>query len=149
MLRKTLDKAAEEYAYNNWEDNDYHTGASEGLPFDAIGHTANCFKAGAQWMAGQGVIKEAVIGMATKDIDLNVSQRTLDALGLGPGDKVIVQIRKKMKPYVKIDRKVLFEICDAILEADGSFLYSEDEFPYYMRWGKKFYKKVQNIRHNS
>lgn len=50
-LPDSIDEAAEEYAYNNWEDNDYHTGASEGLPFDAIGHTANCFKAGAEWMA--------------------------------------------------------------------------------------------------
>lgn len=49
-LPSNLDEAAEEYAYNNWEDNDYHTGASEGLPFDAIGHTEKCFKAGAEWM---------------------------------------------------------------------------------------------------
>lgn len=46
-LPSNLDEAAEDYAYNNWEDNDYHTGASEGLPFDAIGHTEKCFKAGA------------------------------------------------------------------------------------------------------
>lgn len=52
-LPSNLDEAAEEYAYNNWEDNDYHTGASEGLPFDAIGHTEKCFKAGAEWMARQ------------------------------------------------------------------------------------------------
>lgn len=52
-LPSNLDKAAEEYAYNNWEDNDYHTGASEGLPFDAIGHAEKCFRAGAEWMAGQ------------------------------------------------------------------------------------------------
>lgn len=53
-----LDEAAEEYAYNNWEDNDYHTGASEGLPFDAIGHTEKCFKAGTEWMARQGDTRE-------------------------------------------------------------------------------------------
>lgn len=55
-----LDEAAEEYAYNNWEDNDYHTGASEGLPFDAIGHTEKCFKAGAEWMIGifMAILKE-------------------------------------------------------------------------------------------
>lgn len=94
-LPSNLDEAAEEYAYNNWEDNDYHTGASEGLPFDAIGHTEKCFKAGAEWMAGQGVTKEAVIGMATEEISINVSQQTLDKLDLCPGDKVVVQIRKK------------------------------------------------------
>lgn len=55
-LPSDLDEAAEEYAYNNWEDNDYHTGASEGLPFDAIGHTEKCFKAGAGWMAGKFVL---------------------------------------------------------------------------------------------
>ena len=43
-----LEKAAEEYAYTNWESKDYHEGASEGLPFDPIGHTAKCFKAGAE-----------------------------------------------------------------------------------------------------
>ena len=53
------------------------------------------FKAGAKWMAEQGMTKEAIIGMATKDIEINVSGRVLDELELGPGDKVIVQIRKK------------------------------------------------------
>ena len=53
FLPSGLDEAAEEYAYTNWEDNDYHTGASEGLPFDAIVHTEKCFKAGAEWMAGK------------------------------------------------------------------------------------------------
>lgn len=53
------------------------------------------FKAGAEWMAKQGVTKEAVIGMATEEIFINVSQQTLNELDLCPGDKVIVQIRKK------------------------------------------------------
>ena len=52
-------------------------------------------KSGAEWMAGQGVTKEAVIGMATGEISINVSQKTLDELDLCPGDKVVVQIRKK------------------------------------------------------
>lgn len=52
------------------------------------------FKAGAEWMAGQGVTKEVVIGMTTEEISINVSQQTLDKLDLCPGDKVIVQIRK-------------------------------------------------------
>ena len=52
-LLSNLDEAAEDYAYNNWEDNDYHTGASEGLPFDAIGHTEKCFKAGAYFAVQQ------------------------------------------------------------------------------------------------
>lgn len=58
-----------------------------------------------------------------------------------------------MKPYVKIDRKVLFEICDAILNSDGSFTdntcpESEDAYSCW-RWDKEFYKKVENIRNNS
>lgn len=65
-LSSNLDEAAEEYAYNNWEDNDYHTGASEGLPFDAIGHAEKCFKAGAEWMAGQGWIDDGSMPPETK-----------------------------------------------------------------------------------
>jgi len=53
------------------------------------------FKAGAEWMAGQGVTKEAVIGMSTEEITINVSQQTLNELDLCPGDNVVVQIRKK------------------------------------------------------
>lgn len=58
-------------------------------------NVSNAFKAGAEWMAGQGVTKEAVIGMATEEISVNVSQQTLNELDLCPGDKVVVQIRKK------------------------------------------------------
>ena len=56
---------------------------------------AEHFKAGAEWDAGQGVTKEAVIGMATEAISINVSKQTLDVLNFCPGDKVVVQIRKK------------------------------------------------------
>lgn len=52
-LRSNLDEAAEEYAYTNWEDNDYYEGASEGAPFDPIGYTEKVFKAGAEWMSNQ------------------------------------------------------------------------------------------------
>ena len=57
------------------------------------------------------------------------------------------------KHYVKIDRKVLFEICDAILEHDG---YSDhNDCPennsecFHGDWDMKFRKKVENIRNNS
>lgn len=79
-----LDEAADAYSENilaNGED-----------MFDAI---ADGFRAGAEWMAGQGATKEAVIGMATEEISINISQKTLDELDLCPGDKVVVQIRKK------------------------------------------------------
>lgn len=52
-VSEDLEKAAEKYAYTNWEDEDYHEGAAEGLPFDAIGHTEKAFKAGAQWKEQQ------------------------------------------------------------------------------------------------
>lgn len=54
-----------------------------------------CFKAGVQWDRKQGITKAAVIGMATEDIIIQLSQRALDELGAVCGDKVIVQIRNK------------------------------------------------------
>ena len=48
-----LEEASEEYAYTNWQSDDYHDGAAEGLPFDAIGHTQKTFKAGAKWQTDQ------------------------------------------------------------------------------------------------
>ena len=56
---------------------------------------AKGFYRGAKWQSNQGVTKEAVIGMATEEISINISQATLDALRLCAGDKVIIQIRKK------------------------------------------------------
>lgn len=53
------------------------------------------FRYGAEWMARQGVTKEAVIGMATEEIAIYVSRETLNELDLCPGDKVVAQIRKK------------------------------------------------------
>lgn len=58
-----------------------------------------------------------------------------------------------MKSYVKIDRKVLFEICDAILEYEGGYVDNtcpENPEPYFVfQWDEKFRKKVENIRNNS
>lgn len=90
-LGKTLDEAAEEYAYNNWEDNDYHTGASEGLHFDAIGHTAKCFKAGAKWMAEQGVTTDGIVCTDLHMID--VPDESLS--DFSNSEEVIVQIRRR------------------------------------------------------
>lgn len=60
---------------------------------------------------------------------------------------------KKDVSYVKIDRKVLFEMCDAILNHDG---YAdrddcpENDSPYFVdKWDSDFRKKVENIRNNS
>ena len=79
-----LDEAAEKYSENILANNEDLQDAIE-----------DAFKAGAEWMAGQGVTKEAVIGMATEEISINVSQHTLNELYICPGDKVVVQIRKK------------------------------------------------------
>lgn len=58
-----------------------------------------------------------------------------------------------MKSYVKIDRKVLFEICDAILNHKGGYTENDcydDYSPYScFPWDKKFRRKVENIRYNS
>lgn len=48
-----LEEVAGEYAYTNWQSDDYHDGAADGLPFDAIGHTKKTFIAGAQWQKEQ------------------------------------------------------------------------------------------------
>ena len=57
------------------------------------------------------------------------------------------------KEYVKIDRKLLFEICDTILEYEGGYNRNEtydDDCPYSAwPWKKEFIKKVKNIRNNS
>lgn len=102
-LPSDLNEAAEEYAYNNWEDNDYHTGASEGLPFDAIGHTEKCFRAGAEWMAGQGITFE---GKASRRYENGLAgfvswilfdQQKAAHLLVNQGEEadVIINIRKK------------------------------------------------------
>ena len=88
-LPSNLDEAAREYL-REYNESEFGNGGDDWD--DDIFIT---FKAGAEWMAGQGITKEAVIGMATEEISINVSQQTLDKLDLCPGDKVVVQIRKK------------------------------------------------------
>ena len=63
------------------------------------------------------------------------------------------EVDLKQKSFVKIDRKVLFEICDAILNHDG---YSDvndclenDSECFWGKWDEGFRKKVENIRRNS
>ena len=40
---KSIKEKAEEYGYANWQSDEYHYGASEGLEFDPIGHTQKTF----------------------------------------------------------------------------------------------------------
>lgn len=118
-----LEKASEDYAYTNWESDDYHEGASEGLPFDAIGHAQKCFIDGAQWQKTQdqqtielaeehamlagmmqereqmmknaidAAIVEVPVGRTGSDLDLLMS--IPENLGLKDGDEVKVIIIKE------------------------------------------------------
>lgn len=81
-----LEKASEEYAYTNWESDDYHEGASEGKPFDAIGHTQKCFIDGAQWQ------KEQMLKCA---IDTRIDKRLADMIGYTGSERVKVIIIKE------------------------------------------------------
>ena len=47
---KSIKDKTEEYGYTNWQSDEYHDGASEGLGFDAIGHTQKTFEAGANYV---------------------------------------------------------------------------------------------------
>jgi len=91
-LPSSLDEAAEEYAYTNWQSDDYHEGASEGLPFDAIGHTEKCFKAGAEWMSEQG---ETIDGEIISTSDYGWETIRIPKKLYPLETKVTIQIRKK------------------------------------------------------
>ena len=47
---KSIKEKAEEYGYTNWQSDEYHDGASEGLEFDPIGHTQKTFESGANYV---------------------------------------------------------------------------------------------------
>lgn len=50
---QSIKEKAEEYGYTNWQSDEYHDGASEGLEFDPIGHTQKTFEAGANYALEQ------------------------------------------------------------------------------------------------
>ena len=50
---KSIKEKSEEYGYTNWQSDEYHDGASEGLEFDPIGHTQKTFEAGANYVLGE------------------------------------------------------------------------------------------------
>ena len=80
-LPSNLDEAADRFAII------YDQGTCDGIAQD-------CFKAGAEWMAGQG---ETIDGEVVKDINNNLAITAKGFSGKEAvfGDKVIVQIRKK------------------------------------------------------
>lgn len=61
---KSIKEKAEEYGYTNWQSDEYHDGASEGLEFDPIGHTQNTFEAGANY-----VLDEVEYILENKELD--------------------------------------------------------------------------------
>lgn len=88
----------------------------------------------------------------------NESNRFVNQWACGSLDNILsfldtLEVDLKPKSFVKIDRKVLFEICDAILNHDG---YSDvndclenDSECFWGKWDEGFRKKVENIRRNS
>lgn len=63
------------------------------------------------------------------------------------------EVYLKQKSFVKIDRKLLFEICDAILNhygySDVNDCPENDSECFWGKWDEAFRKKVENIRRNS
>ena len=94
-LPSNLDEAANKYGFKETSERLREGGITRKNEGMFRWQIEKAFKAGAEWMAGQGVTKEAVIGTATEEISINVSEQTLNELDLCPGDKVVVQIRKK------------------------------------------------------
>lgn len=47
---KSIKEKAKEDAYTNWQSDECHDGASEGLEFDPIGHTQKTFERGANYV---------------------------------------------------------------------------------------------------
>ena len=83
-LPSNLDEAAEKYSENILANNEDLQDAIE-----------DAFKAGAEWMAGQGKSTVAKIGLSTKKVRCTISEKTLDSLGVRADDEIVIQARKK------------------------------------------------------
>ena len=83
-LSSDLDEAAEKYSENILANNEDLQDAIE-----------DAFKAGAEWMAGQGKSTVAKIGLSTKKVRCTISEKTLDSLGVRADDEIVIQARKK------------------------------------------------------
>ena len=87
-LPSDLDEAAEEYGRNAFINECMENGVCDDHDL------SDAFKAGAEWMAGQGHAFETI--MQEDDVDeLVPTCPDMYNLGYSCGDKVIVQIRKK------------------------------------------------------
>ena len=74
---KSIKEKAEEYGYANWQSDEYHDGASEGLEFDPIGHTQKTFEAGANYVLEEieNVIKyDRILGHPFPSLEMRYNQ---------------------------------------------------------------------------
>ena len=74
---KSIKEKAEEYGYVNWQSDEYHDGASEGLEFDPIGHTQKTFEAGANYVLEEieNVIKyDRILGHPFPSLEIRYNQ---------------------------------------------------------------------------
>ena len=91
MKGKTIRRAAVKYAFMNWESEDYHKGASDGVPFDPIEHTKNNFIAGVEWAEKRFILK------AVKWLKDNVSGYILQPLPDLDVEELIYDFREAME----------------------------------------------------
>lgn len=101
-LPSNLDEVAEEYgrkeyshAIHFWDE-----GLSKNKPEVMKEDFVDAFKAGAKWMAEQGVSVDGLAGYCMGDVlcpdfELEEMSAKLKHAGFKPGDEVVVQIRKK------------------------------------------------------
>lgn len=86
ILQEKIDEEAEKYAYTNWENDDYHEWAEEGMPFDPIGHVEKCFKKGAdyalnhQWISTSESLPPCHDDDAISDVSIKVIARTSEGV---------------------------------------------------------------------
>lgn len=74
---KSIKEKAEEYGYANWQSDEYHDGASEGIEFDPIGHTQKTFEAGANYVLEEieNVIKsDRILGNPFPSLEMRYNQ---------------------------------------------------------------------------
>lgn len=73
---KSIKEKAEEYGYTNWQSDEYHDGASEGLEFDPIGHTQRTFEAGANYVLE--CVEDIIVN--NEDNTLNMARCLVDCI---------------------------------------------------------------------
>ena len=75
---KSIREKAEEYGYTNWQSDEYHDGASEGLEFDPIGHTQKTFDAGANYVLDE--IEKYVKSSSSSRLKIDTIKQIIEQL---------------------------------------------------------------------